>query len=648
MDLSIIIVNYNVRHFLEQCLETCCKAIQGLSAEIIVVDNNSVDQSCEMVKNLFPSVKLISSTENYGFAKANNIGLKMASGKFILFLNPDTIIAEDCFKECLDFMKAHPDAGAVGVKMIDGSGNYLPESKRGFPTPWVSFCKMTGLYKLFPKSRRFNGYYLGHKSENEVAQIDVLTGAFFFTRKSILDKIGGFDESYFMYGEDIDLSYSIQQLNFNLYYFPITQIIHFKGESTKKSSLNYWNSFYHSMLIFYNKYHPGNSFLFHFLIKTAIIFKGILSFSKSMILRSGIFLFDGIFIWIGSYLIKDFWSQFFHGTPFYFQSKAIFFNTALYCFIWLVAMYLNGIYDRYFKLQDIIVSSIVGFIANLSVYALIPENLRSSRMILALVFIWVLFYFLISRFILSRISRFNNRRIDSNNWSILIIGDLNEEKKIRQVFQNNEIIFKELYRLETNSDMGNTNWSEVLKYFNADEIIFCPSFGSTQKLLNVLAQIPGWIQVKILNPSGTGIIGSSDKKSAGELYTLEMTYNLQKEKYKHQKRFFDIIFSLLLLGFSWIIIFLQKNKKHFFLNIFNVLIGSKTWVNPSFSSKDKILHPILKPGVLEPLNDFQKSNQRELVDEVYKNYLWNYSIWMDLDICLKEIQSLDRDGNVES
>ena len=259
MDLSVIIVNYNVCHFLEQAISTSLKAISGLHAEIIVVDNNSIDQSCEMVNKLFPEVILIRNKENYGFAKANNIGIKIAKGEFVLLLNPDTLIQEDCFHKCIEFMKSNPKTGALGVKMLDGSGNILPESKRGFPTTWVSFCKMSGLYKLFPHSKLFNSYYLGHLDYNHNHRIEILTGAFFFTRRNILEQLHGLDESYFMYGEDIDLSHSVNLLGYELYYLAETQIIHFKGESTKKSSLNYWSAFYNAMLIFTNKYNKSNS-----------------------------------------------------------------------------------------------------------------------------------------------------------------------------------------------------------------------------------------------------------------------------------------------------------------------------------------------------------------------------------------------------
>ena len=199
-DLSIVIVNYNVQHFLRQTLESVFRAQAKLSLEVFVVDNNSKDDSVAMVERDFPAVKLIVNHDNPGFSKANNQAISKAEGKYVLLLNPDTILQEDTLQTCFDFMEAHPDAGAMGAKMLDGSGQFLPESKRGFPSPWVSFCKATGLSVLFPKSKVFNQYHLGFLDENQTHEVDVLCGAFMFMRKDVLDEVGMLDEDFFMYG----------------------------------------------------------------------------------------------------------------------------------------------------------------------------------------------------------------------------------------------------------------------------------------------------------------------------------------------------------------------------------------------------------------------------------------------------------------
>ena len=272
--LSVVIVNYNVKHFIEQCLFSVLKAAQHVSCEVFVVDNNSVDGSVGLLKSKFPQITLIENKVNTGFSVANNQAIKLAKGEYILLLNPDTVVQEDTFLKTIAFMDEHPLAGGLGVKMLDGQGNFAPESKRGLPTPSVAFYKMFGLSKLFPRSKKFGVYHLSYLPENAINEMDVISGAFMLMRKSVLDKIGLLDETFFMYGEDIDLSYRITQAGYKNYYFPLTQIIHYKGESTKRSSLNYVVIFYRAMAIFSKKHFGGShAFWFNFLINIAIVLK---------------------------------------------------------------------------------------------------------------------------------------------------------------------------------------------------------------------------------------------------------------------------------------------------------------------------------------------------------------------------------------
>jgi GT2 family glycosyltransferase len=246
MILSVIIVNYRVRYFLELCLHSVQKALQGLDAEVFVIDNHSSDGSLEYLRPLFPDITFIANTENTGFARANNQALQLARGKYILFLNPDTILPEDFASRCLTFLQSVPDAGGLGVRMVDGSGLFLKESRRGFPSPWVAFCKLSGLTALFPGSRRFAAYYLGHLPPDKTNPAPVLSGACFWVARAILEKTGSFDEQFFMYAEDIDLSYRIEQAGYVNYYLAETTIVHFKGESTLKDS-RYIKQFYKAM-----------------------------------------------------------------------------------------------------------------------------------------------------------------------------------------------------------------------------------------------------------------------------------------------------------------------------------------------------------------------------------------------------------------
>jgi len=269
MQLSVIILNYNVRYFLEQCVLSVQKALQNIDAEIIVIDNNSSDDSCKMMKELFPNVKLIENRENIGFPKGNNIGVAQAKGEFICILNPDTVVAEDTFTKILNTKNWQLNTGIIGCKLIDGTGNFLPESKRGIPTPWVAFTKIFGLYKIFPKATLFNKYYASHLSENQSGKVDILVGAFMFMKRELYNEIGGFDENCFMYSDDIDLSFIVLKKEKFNFYFHETTVIHYKGESTVRDS-NYMKRFQWAMQFFYKK-HFKKSIVFDVFMKIGVV-----------------------------------------------------------------------------------------------------------------------------------------------------------------------------------------------------------------------------------------------------------------------------------------------------------------------------------------------------------------------------------------
>jgi O-antigen biosynthesis protein len=273
MELSVIIVSYNVSEYLKNCLYSAIKACGKINGEIFVVDNNSSDGSDEMVRNEFPEVKIIRNAINKGFSAANNQAIKLSGGEYILLLNPDTIVEEDSFSKCIAFMKNHPDAGALGVRMVNGQGRFLPESKRSLPTPSAAFFKTFGFSSLFPGSRLFNRYYLSHVDCYETSVTEVIAGAFMFIRREALLKAGLPDEDFFMYGEDIDLSYRILQAGYQNYYFPEVQIIHYKGKSTSRDNYNDIFNFYNAMRIYSGKRQEEKFSFLYFLIIPAIYFR---------------------------------------------------------------------------------------------------------------------------------------------------------------------------------------------------------------------------------------------------------------------------------------------------------------------------------------------------------------------------------------
>lgn len=267
--LDIIIVSYNVRYQLEQCLRSVKRASQGLDVNVWVVDNASSDGTISYLKEQFPQVQWIENNENTGFSRANNQAIRQGRGEYVLLLNPDTIVGEDVLRGCIQFLGDHPEVGATGVRMLHPNGSFAPESRRGLPTPFTSFCKMIGLSTLFPQSRVFGKYYMRYLNTEEPNEIEVISGAFFMARRKAIEKVGLLDEDFFMYGEDIDLSYRLLQDGWKNYYLPYS-ILHYKGESTVKSSFRYVHVFYNAMLIFFNKHYSKRYLLLSFFIKMAV------------------------------------------------------------------------------------------------------------------------------------------------------------------------------------------------------------------------------------------------------------------------------------------------------------------------------------------------------------------------------------------
>lgn len=282
--LAVVIVNYNVKHYVEQCLISLRRALADVDADVYVVDNHSRDGSAAFLLSRFDDIKLIRCNHNQGFARANNIAIGQSESEYVLLLNPDTIVGEQTIKETLAFMDDHPKAGGLGVCMLKSNGEKAMESRRGLPTPMVAFYKMCGLCARFPNSKRFGRYYMSGLSWEHAAQIDVVSGAFFLTRRSVLDKVGFLDEDFFMYGEDIDLSYRILKGGFENWYFP-TYILHYKGESTQKTSFQYVHVFYDAMLIFFRKHYAHSSVFLSIPIKLAVYAKAAIALAKMQFVK---------------------------------------------------------------------------------------------------------------------------------------------------------------------------------------------------------------------------------------------------------------------------------------------------------------------------------------------------------------------------
>ncbi|HRK28343.1 MAG TPA: glycosyltransferase [Chitinophagales bacterium] len=662
MKLSVIIVNYNVKYFLEQALLSVRRALEGLSAEVIVVDNNSVDGSVEMVRQKFEEVVLIANSKNVGFSAANNQAIRIAKGEYILLLNPDTVVEEDTFAKTIGFMDTHPQAGALGVKMYDGKGVFLPESKRGLPTPATAFYKMTGLSALFPHSKIFNHYYLGHLNNNEVHEIEVLSGAFMLLRKSVLDKIGLLDETFFMYGEDIDLSYRVIQSGYRNYYYPHTRIIHYKGESTKKGSLNYVKLFYNAMIIFARKHFTTQKAqLYVWGIQMAIYLRAALAVVEQLVKQALLPLSDAAIIYTGMYLIKDFWQhnvKAAEGTTY--APEYLLINIPLYIVIWLSTVYLSGGYDVPLKLSRLVRGILVGTVLISAVYGFLPEWLRFSRGMILLGMAWSAFALSGWR-VLLHFLRYKNLHVEATDAlkRVVIVGSLPECLRVRNMLYETGVnIDLTGYVLpddasntgskQTAHVLGNTTQlTEIAYIYKVNEIIFCAKDLPSQQILQYMIDIGQNYDYKIVPPESLSIIGSNSKNTAGDLYTIDITLNLNQPRYRRNKRLFDLALCLLLLCITPLALALVKHKWQLLKNWFSVLTGRATWVAytpmPPNNQALKNLPP-LKKGVLSPLDELPlKHYDSNTLYRLNLLYAKNYHPNADLDIVWKGFYHLGRE-----
>lgn len=605
--LSVVIVNYNVKHFIEQCLFSVLKASENFPCEVFVVDNNSVDGSVTLIKEKFPQVNLIVNKTNTGFSVANNQAIRLAKGEYILLLNPDTVVQEDTFSKILAFMDAHPEAGGLGVKMLDGQGNFAPESKRGLPTPEVAFYKMFGFSRLFPKSKRFGKYHLSYLHEDQLSEIDVMSGAFMLIRKSVLDQIGLLDETFFMYGEDIDLSYRIKKAGYKNYYFPDTQIIHYKGESTKRSSLNYVVIFYKAMAIFSKKHFSGsNAFWFNALIHLAIFLKAGLALLSRFLKAFTVPIFDFTIITLGLFTIKTIYQQNSGLDAEIYSHKLLSVAFPLYAIAWIIMVYFNGGYDKPIKILKIIRGVLVGTVCILLGYSLLPESLRFSRALILLGTSWALVCFLLTR-VLFHFLKFKSYSLSTAKLKrIAIIGEEQEFNRVAALLKETQINpgFVGFVSAETNG-VHNPNFigkinqiDEIINVHQINEIIFCAKDISSQFIINnMLTLVSSGVDFKIAPPESLSIIGSNNIDTAGDLYMIDIN-SISKSNNKRNKRLLDIAVSILVLILSPILLFMQEKKGNYFLNCFNVLFGFYSWVGYG-KITDKTL-PEIKRSVLSP------------------------------------------------
>jgi GT2 family glycosyltransferase len=545
-------------------------------------------------------------------------------------------------------MESHPDAGALGIKMLDGKGNFLPESKRGLPTPSVAFYKIFGLAKIFPSSKKFGQYHLTYLDNNSTHPVDVLSGAYMLIKKEALDKAGLLDETFFMYGEDIDLSYRITQAGYKNYYFADSSIIHYKGESTKKGSVNYVIVFYKAMAIFAGKHFSSkNARLFTFLIYLAIYIRAaaaiLVRFARQLFFP----LIDFVLILAGLYLCKDLYEIKFKLYPNFYSKDILRIFFPIYTLLWMTFVYFSGGYDRPSTLRKIIRGVLAGSAFILIIYSVLPEHYRFSRALILIGSIYCMAVYIGTRLLYNalHIKRF---RMGSSKKDarIAIIGSEKEYQRVSTLLKNTNIQ-ADFTGFISNEDNGTGNQAylghfnqlaETIRMNRITEVIFCakdvPSHQIIQQMITLAAT---GLEFKIAPPESLSIIGSNSINTAGDLYIIDVN-NVGLPENKRNKRLLDILVSIFLLLFSWIFIWFQERKGNFLINIFRVLSGAYSWVGYGRAVRKDL--PEIRPSVLTPADLLPEDASPERINMTLLSYSKDYKTENDLDIIYACIRRL--------
>lgn len=648
MTLSVIIVNYNVKYFLEQCIHSVLKAAEEIETEIIVVDNHSTDGSLSYLAPKFPQVKFIKNNANSGFGKACNRGLEAATGNFILFLNPDTLVAEDSFATCIEFFHSHADCGALGVKMIDGSGTFLKESKRAFPSPLTSLFKLFGFSRLFPHSKLFSRYHLGHLDKEQNHEVDVLAGAYLMVRRNVLQLVGSFDEAFFMYGEDVDLSYRIQKCSYKNYYLADTTIIHFKGESTKRGSLNYVRMFYHAMSVFVQKHYGGvRAGIFNTSIQVAIWIRALISALAKAISFIGVPVVDAIFILLSFWLTKELWSTYVRKEIIY-PDKLLLFSFPAFTLVYLTAAYYAGLYDRYYKTAHLVRSTLIATVSLLTLYALLPENLRFSRAIVVLGALLAFVLITIQRYLLVKAGLLLPSSDASSKPHILIAATKEEFAGIQRFLQKKGFGERIIGRVGINGLSENMiahidNLEGIAKSLQAKELVFCAGTLSYKEVIEKTEKLKTGLKYRFHAYGSCSIVGSDTSTSSGEILSADTSFAIAHSANKRLKRLIDLTAAVCFILTFPLQLFLVNKPFGFLRNCLKVMGGKCTWVG---YSKPAPSLPPLRGSILAPNGKKQPSTSpmvenRQLLDYWYAR---NYEPLQDVKTILRHYPDLGSEG----
>jgi O-antigen biosynthesis protein len=641
-DISIIIVNYNVRDILDTCIASIYQSnASRFKIEIFVVDNNSIDGSVDLIKNKYPEVNLISNDVNLGFSKANNIALKKVQGKYVLILNPDTVLEEGTFDKLISFCESNNSIGAVTSKLLRANGKLDSACKRSFPTLSVALPRILGLSKIFPKSKLFGKYNLSYLDENKTYEVDAVCGAFMFIPKFVFDKVGLFDEDYFMYGEDLDLCYRIKKIGLKIFYYPDVKTIHLKGESTRKTNLSYVNNFYGAMTLFVRKNISKGYSLLNVSLQIGIFLRSFFSYLYRIVKILALPLIDIAFLY-GSFILSV--KIRFNIFP---NEQYVFIITT-YILVWIFIFSLFKLYTKKYRLSltRMFNAIIVGFFVNSSFTYFFKEYAYSRGVILVSTII-LLFSLLLYRGLINLYKFFVSRNIIMNKVNLLIIG----EKKLNQNIEE-KLLSK--YNIVYFNKSGNYNLSQVvdlIRIKNIKEVVFSADYFSNQDILNTMWSLKDSNTVFKIVPTANELILSKLHSNINNLNFIEIEYNINNKMNIFLKRIFDIslAFVLLLTVYPFLILFKNfiktKLSRHTAKLLFlpKVLSGKYSFVGIPDWFENNGREYLGKPGLtgLIQLNYYKDITDEDMMNfNIY--YAKNQSLALDMEILLKTLFSFLR------
>jgi len=655
VDLSILIVNYNVKEFLQNLIHSIYKAASDLSYEIIIIDNASDDGSVEFLQEKFPGIKLIVNDKNLGFSKANNIGLSIAKGKYILLLNPDTIVQEDTFEKMISFFERTHDAGMAGCKILNPDGTLQLACRRSFPGPWTSFCKVTGLSNLFPNSRLFARYNLTYLNENETYEVDAISGSFMMIRREVLDKVGKLDEQFFMYGEDLDWCYRIQKADYKVYYVHETQIIHYKGESTKRSGIDETKIFYNAMNLFVKK-HLATSLIVELILRMAIGVRKFIAFwGRRKIIIAAVVL-DFIFFNISLLAAEKFYGLISNWRGFHdYHLLPLFTIPAI---IHVIVSLIAGSYKKEsLSVLRTFASVFISFFV-ISSLTFFFKQFAYSRAVV--IFTYTLLFFILPfwRIIAKLIFKIGITRDETQNKRTLIVGIGESVTQVATRLRNKKTDLHTVIGLIgfSNKDIGQNinglsvigsveNIVKIIRRYKVSEVIFLSQELSYNQMMTVVSKCQNEnVEFKLVGNNMDFLVGKASVSVLEDLPLIEISYNISNPLLKFIKSAFDYILATFVLFFIYpFIYFIAKvsNKKSdfkkFILGVPDIFRGKVSFVGPRVPQEDINLFPGKKglTGLWYTQNADEKDSAKL---DIY--YAKNQNIWLDLEILGKTLNKM--------